>query len=205
MLKLLKSGNLWVFLATSHPQIGRKLSSVYLIILPLLLGVFAVAPVKAQESDPDGPVKSRAHPDFDALGGRMGTFKVFPKVELKETYQTNVYATQTDAQSDLITVIVPTLDFKSDSSRHALNLNFNADVGIHTSNPSEDYQDYGTTADGFVDVTRNLKIDFRGSFDKGHEQRGAADEAGGKEPGRIGIGLGGGMGGGGACAGGICF
>jgi hypothetical protein len=139
--------------------------------------------VSAQSSGPLGPVKSRPRPEFDAVGGRIGTFKVIPKIELKETYQTNVYATSTDQQSDLITIIVPTIDFKSDSSLHSFNLKFKADFGLHTSNSSEDYQDYGTAADGHIDVTRNLKINYSGSFDKGHEERGAPDEAGGKEPG----------------------
>ncbi len=163
------------------------LASVISILLILLIN-FSFPPLsensaQAQEATPTGPVKGRPRPEFDAIGGRMGAFQIFPKVELKETYTSNVYAKDDNADDDFITIVVPTLDIKSDASSHTFKAGLSAEIGRYLSNSTEDYEDLGANFDLKIDATRALKFNFNGSIDAGHEQRGDPDEADGKEPG----------------------
>ncbi len=149
------------------------------------LGLFPLIDnsVHAQAADPTGPVKGRPRPEFDAIGGRVGAFQLFPKIDLKETYNSNVYSKDSNVEADFITVIVPSLDIKSDASSHTFKATAKAEVGRYLSNSTENYEDVGADFDLKIDVLRALKLDLNGSVDAGHEMRGAPDEADGKEPG----------------------
>jgi len=58
-------------------------------------------------------------PDYDALGVRAGAFFGLPKVEVSETYETNVFALPSNIKSDFVTSIAPSVDVNSQWSRNA--------------------------------------------------------------------------------------
>lgn len=115
--------------------------------------------------DNSDSVMDRARPDYDAIGVPVGAFLVFPKLELSEAFDDNVYATTSATKSDWITVAAPRLDFQSTWSQNALS------GGIHSSTfeygryGTEDDTTYGADLNGRLDVDRNTSITTGATFD----------------------------------------
>ena len=120
-------------------------------------------------------VTSRARPETDALGARVGSFVVLPKLRVDEVFNDNIFAAETGAQSDFITVIAPSLSVQSDWGNHQLRLDGSGNIGQHADNSRENYEDYRFGASGRVDVTRQTKVRARAGYRVGHEERSSPD------------------------------
>ncbi|MGH6943784.1 MAG: outer membrane beta-barrel protein, partial [Geminicoccaceae bacterium] len=110
---------------------------------------------------------------YDPLGIRAGNFFIFPVLSVSEEYQTNVFAEPNDTDDDLITVIQPHVDVRSNFPRHALGLSVGSDIGLHVNETDEDYEDVFATADGQLDVTRASQLS--GSLNAGRFHQGRDD------------------------------
>ena len=73
-------------------------------------------------------VFDRNRPDFDAKGIPAGGFRVFPSLTVRQAYDDNVFATDVDEEGDVITLISPEIDVRSEWSRHSLVFNAFADI-----------------------------------------------------------------------------
>lgn len=145
-------------------------------ILALMMGADLTA---AQELD----VSKRPRPEYDPVGLRAGSFLVFPKIELGETYNSNIYATETNTDDDWITTIKPSVTVNSDWNNHALNATAYLDQGLYASHSGEDFTDYGLLADGRIDIQRTAYLFGGGSAQHLHEARGSEDSiTGATEP-----------------------
>src|SRR5690348_6969052 len=71
-------------------------------------------------------VTERPRPELDPLGVHAGSFFIYPRVELDQLYNDNIYAAGSNRVDDFITVLSPSVDVKSNWSNHALN----ADAGV---------------------------------------------------------------------------
>jgi hypothetical protein len=67
-------------------------------------------------------VTERTRPEVDPLGVRFGDFFFFPRAELDEAWNDNIFATNTNPTSAFITVLAPSFDLKSNLPRNAINL-----------------------------------------------------------------------------------
>lgn len=148
----------------------------------LVLGVAGVG--HAQEAPKLGEtVKEKTRADYEPIGARAGSFLVFPKLEVGETYNDNIFSTDSDERHDFITIISPSVAVNSDFARHALNLKLGADVGRYADYDAEDYEDYNASVDGRIDVLRDATITIGAGYKKLHEDRGDPDAASGINPG----------------------
>lgn len=68
--------------------------------------------------------------DYQALGLPVGGFQLFPKLETNEIYNSNLYATNSNAKSDFITTIAPEIALKSQFGTHELNFSAGGDEGL---------------------------------------------------------------------------
>lgn len=127
-------------------------------------------------------VTGRKRPELDPLGVRVGSFFVFPKLELEESYSDNIFADNASAQSDFITRILPSLRIESDWGNHALSLEGGADVGRYLDNTDEGFEDFRFGASGRVDVRRSTNVRARVTYQALHEDRGSPDDVSGVEP-----------------------
>ncbi len=127
-------------------------------------------------------VTSRKRPELDALGGRVGSFLVYPSLGVREEYNDNIFATNGDALGDLITRIQPGLRIDSDWANHALSLQGSGDIGRYLDNDEEDFEDYDVSLSGRVDVQRSTNVRGRLRYQKRHEERGSPDDVSGAEP-----------------------
>lgn len=120
-------------------------------------------------------VRDRARPGYDAVGIRAGSFMILPKVDVSETYNDNIYATETNTESDFITAVSPSIRIQSLWSRHALGLEAGLSKYWYGSNSTEDRLDWNVGAHGRLDVLRDTNITGDVSYQQAHEDRGSAN------------------------------
>jgi hypothetical protein len=131
---------------------------------------------KLPEVAPHGEtVATRARPELDPLGIRAGTFLIYPKLGIDETYNDNVFATRSGEKDDFITDIKPELSVESNWANHAVNLRTGADAGFYSQFSRLDYTDYFVSGDGRLDVTRDAALFAGGGYAREHEEPGEPD------------------------------
>lgn len=123
-------------------------------------------------------ISDRPRPELDPLGIRAGTFFIYPRVELDQIYNDNVFASGSNRDEDLITVISPSFDVKSNWSAHALNMQAGISAGRYWDNTSENYLDAFVGGDGRYDITRNLAAFGVARYERLHEERDSPDNPG---------------------------
>jgi hypothetical protein len=123
-------------------------------------------------------IVDRPRPEIDPLGVRAGTFFLFPRAELDEVYNDNIFATRAATKSDFITVLAPSFDLLSNFPRHALNLRGGAAIGRYASHSSENYEDAFASADGRIDLGNLHHVTGLIKYERLHEDRASPDAPG---------------------------
>ena len=127
-------------------------------------------------------VTTRQRPEVIPLGMRVGTFLLYPKISVTETYDDNIFRVEEDKDHDLITTIGPEFDLRSDWNNHAFNLRGDARIDRFARSEKENVEDYNVDADGRYDVTRNIFLFGFLGYSQLSEDRGSPDDVGGVEP-----------------------
>ena len=120
-------------------------------------------------------VTDRPRPLFDPLGVRLDEFFVYPRLELDESYNDNLFATTSGTKSDFITDLKPRFDLVSNFGQHAFNLSAAADLGWYASHSTENYQDAYTAANGRYDIDQGQHIYANAEIDRLHVARTSPD------------------------------
>jgi len=136
----------------------------------------------AQEPARGVSVFERPRPDYDPVGVRAGSFLVLPKVELAQSYNDNIFATDSDEDSDFITIVSPLVEVQSDWSRHQVSFNAGADAGFYWDHTDEDYIDTRLALDGRVDILRETYAFLGVGWSHLHEPRDSPDDVEGEKP-----------------------
>jgi hypothetical protein len=110
-------------------------------------------------------VTSRLRPDYAPTGLQYGDFFFFPRGEVDEDFNSNIFALPS-ATSDLITSLIPSLDILSNFSSNALNLHTGAATQFYALNPTQNTTSGFVTTDGKLDV--DAISDFYGSAGYNH-------------------------------------
>jgi hypothetical protein len=97
-------------------------------------------------------VLSRPRPETDAQGTRLGSFFLFPRAEIDESYNDNIFATPNNTDSDFITTLAPSFDLLSNWNQDAVNLHAGGAFGVYASHTTENYQDAFVSGDGRLDI-----------------------------------------------------
>jgi hypothetical protein len=111
-------------------------------------------------------VTERARPDYDAIGVPVSTFLLFPRIDLSAIYDDNILATDTNKQNDFIAQIEPSLNLKSQWSRHELDATAYAKPNFYASHSNENTTDYGAGLNGRLDVLTGTSISGQTSYDR---------------------------------------
>lgn len=127
-------------------------------------------------------VLNRPNPDYDPVGGRVGSFFIFPRAEVETRYDSNIFALDHNVESDVIGVFKPAVKIQSDWSRHALNAEAGAEIGRYGQFESENYEDVFIGIDGRLDVLRSTTLFADLDLSKRHEDRGSPDDVNGETP-----------------------
>jgi hypothetical protein len=119
-------------------------------------------------------VRERPRPDFDALGIRAGAFLVYPKVEASIAYEDNIFASETNEESDTVSSIAPSIGVTSQWSRHQLDAFARANVYRYADFNAQDSETYSVGASGRLDVLRGTSLRGGVSHDYTVESRSSA-------------------------------
>lgn len=128
--------------------------------------VLSVAgPVAAQSLVQGQGVADRARPDYDARGARVGSFILFPSVTLTAEATDNYLATDTDKRSDAYLVVQPELVARGDFARSRIEARAFATQALHADLSSENVSQFGASASGAFEPTRDwqLRADVSGA------------------------------------------
>lgn len=160
-------GSLCLLIAGTFAQGAAAQISEPLLPLPVVptLPQVPVAPGQLPEI-PGQTVMQRPRPDLEPIGLRAGSFFWFPRAELDEQYNNNIFATQNNTVDDAITVLQPGFDLLSNLPRNAINLHAGAVLQHYAVNPSQSTEEGYAGADGRLDVTANS--DFHGAAQVAH-------------------------------------
>ena len=100
---------------------------------------------------PSAPQEPRSA--FAPIGLRLGDFFWFPRAELDEAYNSNIFATTTRPTYDLITALTSSFDLLSSFPRNSLNLHGGSLLQVYADHPAQNTQDGIVSADGTLDIT----------------------------------------------------
>lgn len=153
----------------------------YGVLVATLFAAFA-ADNTASAQDRTETVTTRSRPEVDPLGVHVGSFMLFPGMGVSETYNDNIYLTDTGTVDDFITVFSPGFNLNSNWNRHSLNFGASADIGRYADNSAENYEDYNVHTSGTLDITRRSQLSAGLSYGRLHEERGSPDAANGINP-----------------------
>lgn len=150
------------------------------------IAMAAALAVPAFAADSVTPVSSKIAAKHAPMGVRAGSFLVTPKASVNGTYNDNIYATDTNTESDFITSVKPEVTVESNWNRHALNAKANVEARKFSDNTAENETNHFVGADGRIDIMRDTAIGGGISWNRNHEDRGNPNSvSAAKEPTRM--------------------
>ncbi len=160
-------------------RLGVSLVTAATLISPFSLGSEAATPVV------DGREDGEAQPATTAKkpGYHTENFRVRPSLSVSETYDDNIFATDSSEQSDWITQISPQIRIDSTWDRHSLKFKAGADFGRYWEYDAENYLDYWANAEGRLNLDDGTDLFGGVGFSFEHEGRDSPDATlGGPSP-----------------------
>jgi len=126
-------------------------------------------------------VFQRQRPTYDAKGLDIGGcgLTLFPSVDVSETYNDNIYATNTGEQDDFETVISPRLSLKSNWSRHSIAVNAFSRIHRFADIDSENNEEYGADASATLNLARDSSLTASGGYQRVTIDRGDPESSAG--------------------------
>ena len=110
-------------------------------------------------------------PPSDELGLRWGGLLIKPQLLVSETYDDNIYATDTNTESDFVTALRPSVEITLPDSRHELTIKGDYEFRKYLDNDNEDQHNLGASIEGFLKGADWLKIPFAAFWKNKHEER----------------------------------
>ena len=137
-------------------------------------------PVQRQERADTRPPNAVAAENYDPKGLPVGSFRLFPELELDEAYNDNIYATTsgtTGRTGSYVQLIKPSLNLRSDWNQHMLNFFARGNFGLYAAAPLNNFSDYAVGTDGRYDVGGGSNAYAGASFNHNHEDPGTPNAA----------------------------
>jgi hypothetical protein len=153
--------------ATTQPAQAQVLNWPTLVLPPWnAQKIFDQSPLP-QLTDPDSrdpvapedtPVKNRQQPEFQAIGIRAGDWMFDPSVTAGTLFDSNVYSTPNNVQSDIAARVGAALNARSLWERHGLNLQLWAQSLMYAHHPGLNEDDASLRAMGHYDIDHATQI-----------------------------------------------
>jgi hypothetical protein len=105
------------------------------------------------------PVRERPRYGYEPIGYRVGPIFFYPQLLSGLRYDSNVFASPTNRQSDIAGVLAPKLTVSSYSPRFSFKSDFGARVYRFRTFHSEDRTDAYASFQARTEITRDLRVD----------------------------------------------
>ena len=146
-------------------------------ICTALAGLF-LSPISAAAQDRliSSPVGQRAidttaRDDFGQYPIHAGSFFISPSLTLEQQYDTNVFASQTDEQTDFVTLIRPSLQIQKQIRDQEFGLSLSSDIQRFFDETAENIENYRAEFRSRLIATRKLALPLGLSYRVNHRQR----------------------------------
>jgi hypothetical protein len=106
----------------------------------------------------DTPVKTRLQPGYEPVGVRAGAWMFVPSLTMGGLYNSNVFATPSNKQSDIALHVNPSLRAYTLWERHSLEIESEVHSASYLRNPGLDWLDANFKARGRVDLSNDEAI-----------------------------------------------
>ncbi len=128
----------------------------------LLSLILLSAPALATDTGVDTLVEADDANEVSTQAKKPGyhttNFRFRPSLSLTETYDDNIFATDTGETSDWISVLSPQLRVDSTWPEHSLKFNAGAEIGRYKEYDAENYQDYWVNLEGRYNATDTIEL-----------------------------------------------
>ncbi len=143
-------------------------------------------------TDPTPPTNIRESDDPEQLADRyqpkgitLGKFLLLPKLELDQTYNDNVYASQNGKKSDFISIVRPEFNLRLRESQYSLTSTLMIEGKRYAKYDDDDGVEYRFLTDGRYEINRELEVSGGYTFSALTEERGSSNDQEGKEPTKV--------------------
>jgi hypothetical protein len=151
--------------------------------LSVLIGLaFAASAAQAQtQANPAGSPRTPADEAAaasllsDGPGVAVGSFLLFPELTLKHTYDSNIFAANSNAVSDFYTTPGASITGRSNWNRHKLSFEAGIDSDNYRTNGSQDVYNYWLGFEGRYDFSPDNNIFGGVRHSRENEERGAVN------------------------------
>ena len=116
-------------------------------------------------------VEERLHPDFRPAPVRWRGFTLYPLLVVEQSYNDNIFATQTGTQSDFVTTVAPSLLVQKEFGRHNASVLIEGDINRHWSEKDENTENFRTRFNALIEMLHDIVIPVELSYSTGHEKR----------------------------------
>lgn len=124
--------------------------------------------------------------DFDPVGGRIGSFFIFPSVETRIEYDDNILALPDDGEGDFELTVRGAVAIESRWDRHSIQADAYVQQNFHGKFTTEDVMEGGARVRGRLDIDRDTSARIVASLDSLAEDRANITSAGqAREPTRF--------------------
>ncbi|MDX2028939.1 MAG: outer membrane beta-barrel protein [Alphaproteobacteria bacterium] len=123
-------------------------------------------------------VLMRPRPDFDPVPIPVGSFQLFPAINVGTYYDSNIFALQNNEERDLVWKINPTMSFLSNWGRHALGFTGLADIDYYTVDDKQNYAGGAMQAEGRYDISEQMWLSGVGGYQRVTELKGSPADQG---------------------------
>ena len=117
-------------------------------------------------------VLDRPRPDFDPVPVPVGSFQLFPAINVGSYYDSNIFATRNNSQGDEVFKINPTATFASNWGRNAVAVTGLGDFNYYANNNEQNYQAGAVQAEGRYDIAQQTWISGVAGYQRVAEMRG---------------------------------
>ncbi len=107
---------------------------------------------------PDDAAADTERP-YDAIGYKLGAFRLFPSLIADETFDNNIFRVGNGASSDWFLTLRPSLALRSQWSRHSLEVALDGTQNWHRRFQREDAKTFDAAVRGRLDVTSRARLD----------------------------------------------
>ena len=142
----------------------------------------AKSPAPSYRRAPPGEAIPDTVPADSELGIPLGSFRLFPTLDVRVGYDTNAFASQATADGSAYEAIRPSLEVRSDWNNHMLNFGAYGAFGFYNSATSLNYQNFGFNTDGRLDIYRDWYLTASAAFTGTTEAFGTPDVAQAQAP-----------------------
>lgn len=143
-------------------------------LIPGASDVFAGAP----SGSPARVYSAGGAPSGDELGITMGSFRLYPAIDITTGFDNNVFTSNTQTtqpSGSLSTVVAPSLALRSEWLNHSMNFLLGGGFGFYPAAPTQNYQNYFLIVDGRVDIREDLGLIYSFGYRRATEALGTAN------------------------------